>query len=424
MIALGSGVGLVAPAAPTAAAGEGPDCNLVRSNDTTPVTGTNDPYDRLRIAAAQEIVGGTGSAARRQAGRGVDVVVVDAGFAFGADTATDAPGYRGVGDLAIPHAQVVAGIIGSPDQPERKSEASVPIGFAPGVRLHSVRVYEAVRSSADTSSTEVAPPDAAVLASGLDQVAQRVRSGRLGKRTIVVVPFVVGRTAALAAAIKRVQGAGALVIASAGDRPTEATGSPLDRFVGDDGPQFGQDAAGLAWPAAAPGVLAVGVAPDEVPTQGDAPSLLLPNSDIDLVAPVLGGVSIGDSGRACRISNPSADWASAAVAGVAALVWARHDVSSTALRARLEHTADGAGESAGPHAGYGVVQPLSALERRAGSWERADEDAESDRQTRAIAPEPAADVLAETRRRTLWWGLIGGGLLAVALVLRPLRRRP
>ena len=41
----------------------------------------------------------------------------------------------------------------------------------------------------------------------------------------------------------------------------------------------------------------------------------------------------------------------------------------------------------------------------------------------ATAPEPAPDLLATTRDNAIWWGLIGGGLLVVALLLRPMLAR-
>jgi membrane-anchored mycosin MYCP len=46
-----------------------------------------------------------------------------------------------------------------------------------------------------------------------------------------------------------------------------------------------------------------------------------------------------------------------------------------------------------------------------------------ERATPARAPEPRADDLAGTRRDALWWGLVAGGALVVALLLRPVLTR-
>jgi membrane-anchored mycosin MYCP len=38
-------------------------------------------------------------------------------------------------------------------------------------------------------------------------------------------------------------------------------------------------------------------------------------------------------------------------------------------------------------------------------------------------PKEPKDVLASTRKNAVWWGLVGGGVLLLALVLRPVLAR-
>ena len=88
---------------------------------------------------------------------------------------------------------------------------------------------------------------------------------------------------------------------------------------------------------------------------------------------------------------------------------------------RLLLTADGRPDIPNRLSGAGDVQPYDALTRPLAM----DADGvaqqtapEPDTQVYA-APEPEPDVLADTRRDAVWWGLLGGGALLLALVLRP-----
>ena len=92
---------------------------------------------------------------------------------------------------------------------------------------------------------------------------------------------------------------------------------------------------------------------------------------------------------------------------------------------RLLLSADGRADIPNRLSGAGDVQPLDALTRPLAMDEQgvAEETApEPDRQVYA-APEPEPDVLADTRRDAVWWGLLGGGALLLALVLRPVLAR-
>ncbi|WP_181407575.1 type VII secretion-associated serine protease mycosin [Nocardioides sambongensis] len=410
-------VALVATPVAPATAAEGSDC-LQTDDSPDPVSGTNTPYERLDIPEAHEELSRLGIAA----GGGVDVVVVDSGMKVGALTQLRPDGYEGGTEVVTPHASVVAGIVNGPDQPADGADPAVPIGFAPAARVHSVWVYEAPATGEDASE-EVQYPSASVLAEGLQAVAAQLRSGQLSARTVVVVPFVVARTGALRSALDAVIGAGGLVVATGGDRPAESAGSVLGDFAVSEGTlPPPADARGLAWPAAHPEVLAVGV--DPVPWGAEANGSFLPNSDIDIAAPAGDGVSRGLDGRACWLEAPSSDWAAAEVGGVAALVWSRFPTAdASAIRQRLLRTADGNVTTNSPFTGQGVVQPVAALERRAGAWTEDAGASSTEAAQRAPAPRKPADVLAETRSEAVWWGLVCGGLLVVALTLRPVLAR-
>ena len=111
----------------------------------------------------------------------------------------------------------------------------------------------------------------------------------------------------------------------------------------------------------------------------------------------------------------------AAIGGVAGGgVGAYMDYQEKKLRDRLQGTASGNGH-ASPSTGYGVVQPVEALQRPlesmgAGSQRSADVP-------RGQVPPARADLLADTRHDAVWWGLAGGGALVVLLVLRPVLAR-
>ena len=77
--------------------------------------------------------------------------------------------------------------------------------------------------------------------------------------------------------------------------------------------------------------------------------------------------------------------------------------------------------------GAGEVQALEALTR---PMEIDDGRARTSARARSCdepqvlsVPEEPDDVLASTRENAVWWGLLGGGVLLLALVLRPVLAR-
>jgi membrane-anchored mycosin MYCP len=104
--------------------------------------------------------------------------------------------------------------------------------------------------------------------------------------------------------------------------------------------------------------------------------------------------------------------------------------------ARLKATANGIEPDVDPESdqeplvspltGAGVVQPVEALTRHLTVAEDGTVVAAVDEASRlppARAPQPEADPLGSMRDHAVWWGLLGGGAIALALLLRPLLTR-
>ena len=107
------------------------------------------------------------------------------------------------------------------------------------------------------------------------------------------------------------------------------------------------------------------------------------------------------------------------------LVTVKSDDTPAMAVSRLLLTADGRADMPDRLAGAGDVQVYDALTRPLALDESgaAEQTApEPDTQVYA-APEPEPDVLASTRHDAVWWGLLGGGALLLALVLRPVLAR-
>lgn len=414
---LASGVLPGLPSAPAAAA-EGVDCRATDAGtDTEAVVGPNDVYDGLGVAESHALLADQG----RLPGEGVTVAVVGTGVADGLPVAQRVTLAGATPEVDAPDASIAAGFVTGPPQPPAAGAEEVPVGLAPAASLLDVQVHDQPRG-ADGELTE---PSTDAVVAGLRWV---LAADGLPERTVVLVPAAVGRTAALDAAVADALDAGLLVVAPGGDRPAAAEDDPaLAAYVHPDGVPPGEDAARDVWPAGYDGVLAAGV-----DGQGsDVSAAVLQSSAIDLAAPTLGGVSYGANGSPCVVAAHSSVAASAVVAATAALVWSAHpDDSAGELRSRLLRTADGNGVTTSPVTGHGTVQPVEAVRRRLTPRDdgrpAVPPDAAGEAEP-AAAPRDPEDVLAGTRRDAVWWGLLGGGALVVAVVLRPVlsrRRRP
>jgi membrane-anchored mycosin MYCP len=391
--AAGTPAAAAAPEVHVAADAEGPRCLQVSASttDQRSVKGDNPANLALHVEEAQALVRKTG----RQPGAGVQVIVVDSGI----------DGFRGTSPVELPtgHGFAVAGIIAGPDQAE---PSRVDVGIAPGAEVVDGRFYDTLERSQEGQRV----PMAADLARKLGEIAAS-REGGARPRTVVVVPAQVPYSAGLEAQIDRLVATGVLLVAASGDRPSGEGAFP-DGYEGEA--RKGEDAADVIWPAAHPKVIAVGVS-----TPGTRGTVLR-SSAIDLAAPGSGAVSKALNGGWCVVDGASTSWAAAQVAGVAALVWSAHpDEDAAELRTRLEQTASGNGGPSSPITGYGVVQPVEAIQRAI-----VDPGAERTQQVQPAKPPRAqADVLAGARHDAIWWGLGGGAALVVLLLLRPLLAR-
>lgn len=352
------------------------------------------PYRDLRIADARRIVASL-APARDQP---VRVAVLGPGVLPGSVpvAATHVAGGT-AGEVEDPLGTEVAGLVAGPARADGQA-----VGFAPEAQVVDVRVYVA-----PDAASEADLPSAADLATGLRWVADQARA--LGIE-VAVVPFTVRKDQGLAAAVQAVQRAGVVLVAASGDRP------------GDDADQP-QDAGPLLFPAGYPGVVAVSSSGDP----DGALAHVLPSSRTTVAAPSYDAVSTALDGGTCLVRPTSTGAAAGEVAGVVALLRERYpDETPAQVVARLVATADGTPDGRTLLTGAGVVQPYEALTRPVapsadGTVERTVVHASPP--TRAPAPEPDPDVLADLRDDAVWWGLLGGGLLVIALLLRPVLAR-
>lgn len=398
-----SGLGLVtAPAYAVDTVCESVDASTPAADTSQPGA----PYTLLEMATAQAQVTRFAPAADRP----VRVAVVSSGVHAGAGAIPVADGVdlTAGGELGDSQGTVTAGVVAGAARADGQ-----PVGVAPAAQIVDVRVF-----TDQDSDIAVERPSAPALADGLSWIADRARD--LGIE-VAVVPFAVRTSPALRAAVKAVQRAGVVLVAATGDRPAEGA-----EFSGEfDGDTKREDAGPLFFPAGYPKVVAVSSTGDG----GPAPvtDSVVKNSRTTVAAPSYDSVSYGLNGHTCLVQPTSTGPAAGIVAGVAALLRQRFPQDTPAQTvARLVNTADGTTDDPTPLTGAGVIQPYEALTRplapdKAGDVERTVVHAEAD--TRATAPEPADDLLASTRENAVWWGLIGGGLLVVALMLRPVLAR-
>lgn len=338
-------------------------------------------------------------------GAGVTVAVVDSGVAAGNVHLTGAvvPGIDLVGGTdgrvdVDAHGTAVAGVVAA-----RPVSGSGLVGLAPDATILPVRVY--VDRSEESVEAGLGPRD--------DRLAEGIRAAAdAGAQVINVSLSSPVDDPALADAVGYATGRGALVVASAGNRPDGAQGSSAPRY-----------------PAAYPEVLAV--------TAVDARSA--PTDDVehgphvDLVAPGQSVLTtfLGDADCVLTQDEASSSYATAYASAAAALVaqrypdetpaqWA-HRLTVTAARPLAAERSD--------DLGWGVVRPWAALTfvddgSAAGP-------ASPVRPAPAPAPEPAPVTLSppddhgsDTRRAAAWWLLAAGVAgAAAALVGVPVRRR-
>lgn len=378
---------------------DGIEADLPRG-DVEEVDEPGPPIDALQVRAAQQKAT---ELSGRQPGEGVVVAVLDSGVVDDpVIPQDDVPATQPA--LEYFHGSAVAGLVnGAP------LGADEPVGIAPAARVVDVRVYDVGPDAGDDDSDEVS---ADRVAEGLTAIQPRIESGEID---IVTVALRVGDNANLRAAVRRATGAGAIVVASSGNRGE------------DDAYEAGEDYADEVFPAGYVDDPLV-VAASTVPPAGEAAiDHIVQSSAIDVAVPTSEAITYALNGAACSMGAASTSAAAGEVAGVLALLMSVHDDESPReIVRRLEETATGSSlddpDRPDKLVGHGVVQPLEALTRTpvpsGATSGRPGMDAEP-----ATLPEPEPDVLESTRRNALWWGLVGGGALVVAVLLRPVLSR-
>lgn len=418
---LAVGTLVVGGAAPAHAVDQ--ECSAIRADNSVTATAerVGSPVQLLQVAEAQRIVAESG----KEPGEDVVVAVLDSGVAKNDFM------FVGHGDSfsktskdAVPlemQGTAVAGLIAA------KGDEDQPLGIAPGAAIFDVKVYD--RFTTDDPDAE-SEPDVGALLEALRYIAGLEE----GTVDVVNISVALRHSEELDAQLDEVLADLAdkdiVVVAATGDRPEEA--DPLYADFGYDGeePPHGEDARKVIWPASDPHVLAVNASAtvlveDEV-VPGDAFDSVLRSSATDVAAPTADAVSVAIDGEStCLLPEVSTAWATAEVSGVVALLRSYYpDETAPQIVERITRTATGSPRAGTTLTGHGVVQPVEALQRPL----PADGDAAGSRivappDERAERPQPEPDLLASTKRNAVWWGLLAGGALVVAVLLRPVLAR-
>lgn len=391
-VVLGALAAPLAVAAPGSAAAEAP-CDvgiLADSERLADSRSESDPaQQRMHVPQAHEFA----------TGRGVRVAVLDSGIqpGRGIDPVAVLPVPGLAPRLLSGHGTIVAGLLAGPD------------GVAPDAEVIDVRVM-------DTESPDLAQDQKGVTSAGIAAGIRALVAAHPRLRFgIVNISLAVRQDdPVLRAAVADLVALDVVVVASAGNvTPGEEEG-----FEGTPG----SDAE--VYPADYPGVLAVSAVG---PANDDPRGYVLPNQDTDVAAPTVGGISINATGQRCVVEEVATSWAAAEVSGVLALLRSRFPrETARQVVARLLATAEGSADVTNPWTGAGVVQAHDALTRelsprRSGRIQTTVAEARADAQA-PPAPE-RADLFGPARTLLLWFGLLAGGLMALAFLLRPVLRR-
>ena len=394
--------------APPAAADLSTSCT--ENDDSQPSAKAGATLKELRIGDAQQWLASNG---KSTAGTGVVVAVVDSGVSTAAPIAQAGPQVNRAtrAGASYYHGTAVAGIIaGGPD-----SDGS-PIGIAPAASILDVKVYDADVKEEDTD-TEVS---SATVSTGLADVLAAKQAGMNIK--VANLSLSVSDTPDLKILVNKLWKAGVVVVASSGNR-TFAEDDPLaDAF---STYHAGENAAESIYPAGYERAVAVATTADGIP-DADPLSYILQSTAIDVAVPTSGAPSYSLAGTSCLLRTPATSWAAAEVSGVLAMLASTFpDDKPAQLVSRLVNTANGRDDVRNPLTGAGVVQPYEALSRPMsiaadGAY---DQTTPVQDQQQAELPPARTDPLGSTRGDMIWFGVVGGGILVLALVLRPVLAR-
>lgn len=330
-------------------------------------------------------------------GAGVLVAVVDSGVDTrnphltravrpGTDLVGGAGGAPGTTDV-WGHGTALAGIIAA-----RKIEGSGLVGLAKQADILPVRVFVADDAQAADAGTG---PSAQRIAEGIRWAAGH------GAQIINVSQSTNVDTPALRYAVRAATAAGALVVASAGNRDTAENKEDHVRY-----------------PAAYPEVL--GVAAVDADLQPTTASIHGPQ--VDVAAPGASVLAPRPGGGDCVLGDtaPSSSYATAYASAAAALLAERFpDETPAQWKHRLEVTAARAGADVRTdETGWGVIRPDEALafvDDGSAVGPTSPAFPEAPRATPTPAPivvAHEADPLAPVRAQAVWWALAGAAVIA------------
>jgi membrane-anchored mycosin MYCP len=397
-------VGAAGPAAAEVEIACDPD-NDQNSASATP----GRPFESLRIGEMQDWFEANRNG--RLPGDGVVVAVLDSGVGGPVPLAAPQVNVAAVFPGAqYFHGTAVAGIIAGPPSGEDR------IGIAPGAKILDIKIYD----DDDRTDGSVAVSTDTVFA-GLEKVEELLPTQPIKVVNLsVAVPDDVG----VKAIIGRLWRKGVIVVASTGNRP----GNPDDPLMADFGAfEAGENAAQTIFPAGYDDVVGATTTIGGLPAGEVVTNYILQSTAIDVAVPTSGALTYSPAtGAPCVLKQPATSWAAAEVSGVlAALASAYPDEGPAQLVTRLEATASGRVDVPSPLTGAGLLQPYAAMTRpltvdAQGGYDRT-RPVQS--QERAVAPEARADPLVSTRENMVWFGIVGGGVLVLALVLRPVLAR-
>lgn len=307
-------------------------------------TGTEfeDPPNAVSVKAtpwAQQALGGFAKVWQLSTGSGITVGVVDSGVDFNQQlagqpnrvTALDETG-TGTEDC-VGHGTAVAGIIGASAQ---TAQGNPFAGIAPGAHILAVKVTNTAESSGDSQNLQAAQ----------DTLADGIRDAVKFGATVLNISIQTGAYyPAVASAVQFAEKKGVVVVAAAGNDVTDTNNG-----ITETGPFY---------PASFPGVLSVGA----LTPNGGLASFSDLHSNADVTAPGSSITTTEPGGYLVSTGKTNlagTSFAAPYVAGLAALLRARFPKMTAAqVVARIEATADG---NAGPGTGYGLVNPLQALQ--------------------------------------------------------------
>ncbi len=407
---------MVCPAASAASVDEGveADCQAIPAQDATHYA-TSQPSRPLQEMGVDDAMARL-KKARVKPGAGVTVAVIDSGVASNVPiTIAGTPVEAGnkVDEPSDYHGTAVAGLIAGHPRPD----GGGPVGIAPAAQIFDVQVYDEADASSAPDSTE-SPITVENLRLGLDAVIAAVPT--LGIR-IVNMSLAIPDDIEIRAKIAQLWDLGVVVVAPTGNRSELPRGMP-STF---EAHQSGEDAAPYIHPADYDNVLGVNATPAGS-SDLDPTNWVMENSKTDVAAPTAGGVSYSLRGESCLLLEPATSYAAAEVSGVLALLQSAYDESIAASVRRLLTTANGRPDIPNTLVGAGEVQAMDALTRPM----EIDDDG-TDLGAGSVThepqllsvPEEPEDVLASTRENAVWWGVLGGGVLLLAILLRPVLAR-